>query len=117
MKKTANHNKRIRKGDKVMVVSGNDRGLVGSVLSRTNDKIVIQGVNVKKKHVKRTEQNPSGGIIELEKPIHISNVALCVDEEKPRKLRVGFDKEGKRLLVYKEGDTDVPFRYIRKNAE
>jgi len=117
MEKTVKHNKRIRKDDKVMVVTGNDRGLVGTVLSRTNDKIVIQGVNVKKKHVKRSEQNPAGGIIELEKPIHISNVALCVDEEKPRKLRVGFDKEGKRLLVYREGDTDVPFRSIRKRAE
>ncbi|MFQ5728805.1 MAG: 50S ribosomal protein L24 [Waddliaceae bacterium] len=101
MGKTKRQNKHIRKDDQVMVISGNDKGLVGKVLSRTHDKVVVNGVNMRKKHVKRTEQNPSGGILELEKPIHISNVALCVDEEKPRKLRVGFD--------------DVPFRAEKKH--
>ena len=114
MKKTKRQNKHICKDDQVMVISGNDKGLVGTVLFRTLDKVVIRGVNVRKKHVKRTEQNPAGGILELEKPIHISNVALCVDEEKPRKLRVGYDERGKRLLVYREGDTDVPFRPEKK---
>ena len=111
------HNKRIRKGDKVMVITGNDQGLVGEVLSRSVDRITVRGVNVKKKHVKRSEQNPTGGIIEIERPLHISNVTLCVDEEKPRKIKVGFDPNGRRLLVYKEGDTDVPFRPIRKGKE
>jgi len=111
------HNKRIRKGDKVMVIAGNDQGLVGEVLSRSEEKITVRGVNVKKKHVKRSQENPSGGIIEIERPFHISNVTLCVDEEKPRKIKVGFDPQGKRILVYREGDTDVPFRPIRKGEE
>lgn len=111
------HNKRIRKGDQVMVTTGNDKGLVGEVLSRSENKVTIRGVNVKKKHVKRSELNPSGGIIEIERPINISNVTHCVDAEKPRKIKVGFDPNGKRILVYKEGDTDVPFRPIKKGKE
>lgn len=113
MEKETLQNKRIRKGDRVMVITGNDRGLVGEVLSRTEDRVVVRGINVSKKHVKKSQQNPSGGIIEIEKPIHISNVTHCVDEEKPRKLKVGFDPKGKRLLVYREGDADVPFRPIK----
>lgn len=110
-------NKRIRKGDKVMVIAGNERGLVGEVLSRTEDRVTVKGVNVRKKHVKRNQQNPSGGIIEIERPFHISNVTHCVDEEKPRKLKVGYDSKGKRLLVYKEGDADVPFRHIKEQKK
>jgi large subunit ribosomal protein L24 len=116
MKEKILHNKRIRKGDKVMVITGNDTGLVGEVLSRSDDRVTVRGVNVRKKHVKRSQQNPSGGIIEIERPIHISNVTLCVDEEKPRKLKVGYDAAGQRLLVYREGDTDVPFRPIRNRC-
>lgn len=117
MKEKTIQNKRIRKGDKVMVIAGNDTGLVGEVLSRTTDRVTVRGVNVRKKHVKRSQQNPSGGIIEIERPIHISNVTLCIDEQKPRKVKVGYDAQGKRLLVYREGDTDVPFRPIRKGKE
>lgn len=97
-----------------MVITGNDRGLVGNVLSRTEDRVTIQGVNVRKKHVKRSEQQPAGGIIQIERPIHISNVAICVDEERRRKLRVGYDEEGKRVYVYRDGDAEVPFRSIKK---
>lgn len=114
MNKVSKQNKHIRKGDRVYVLSGNDKGLVGEVLSRTDATVTIKGVNVCKKHVKRSQENPAGGILEIERPINISNVALCVDEEKPRKVKVGYDHEGHRLLVYKEGDTDVPFRPIKK---
>jgi large subunit ribosomal protein L24 len=114
MKAEKMQNKRIRKGDKVMIICGNDRGLVGEVLSRTTDRITVRGVNVRKKHVKRSQANPNGGIVEMERAIHISNVTHCVDEEKPRKVKVAFDKKGRRLLVYKEGDTDVPFRPIKE---
>lgn len=114
MDKSNRQNKSIRKGDKVMIIAGNDKGLVGTVLSRTEDRITVQGINMRKKHVKKMQQAPSGGIIEIERPIHISNVALCVDEQKPRKIKVGFDPEGKRLLVYHEGDTEVTYRSIKK---
>ena len=109
------HNKKIKKGDRVYVIAGNNKGLVGTVLSRTEERITIQGVNVKKKHAKKGPNN-QGGIIQIERPIHISNVTLCMDEEKPRKVRVGYDKEGKRLLIYKEGDADVTYRPVRKHT-
>lgn len=114
MNKTSRENKTIRKGDKVIVIAGNDKGLVGTVLSRTDDRVTINGVNVRKKHIKKSQQAPQGRIIEIERPIHISNVAHCVDEQKPRKVRVGYDAEGKRLLIYREGDTEVPYRSVKK---
>ncbi len=117
MQKVKKQNKRIRTGDKVMVVAGNDKGLVGTVQSRSKDRVVVRGVNVRKKHVKRSQLNPQGGIVEFEMPIHISNVTLCVDEEKPRKLKVGLDPEGQRLLVYREGDTEETYRSLKKHAE
>lgn len=107
-------NKKIRKGDKVMVLSGNDKGMVGTVQSRTLDRVVVRGVNVRKKHVKKNQLNPQGGIVEFERPIHLSKVALCVDEQKPRKVKVGFDREGGKLLVYKQGDTEATYRSMKK---
>ncbi len=76
--------KTIRKGDRVLVIAGNDRGKAGEVLSRAQERVLVQGVNIRKKHMKRTQQTQGGRVIEMEMPIHISNVTLC-------------DKEGKRL--------------------
>lgn len=115
MNKATRQNKAVKKGDKVYIINGNDKGLVGTVMSRTEDRIIVQGINVKKKHVKKG-QNNQGGIIQLERPIHISKVALCVDEKKPRKVRVDYDPDGKRILVYKEGDTDVIYRPVKKHS-
>ncbi len=74
----------IRKGDRVLVIAGNDRGKSGEVLSRSEDRVIVQGIQMRKKHLKRTQQTQGGRIVEMETPIHISNVSLC-------------DKEGKRL--------------------
>lgn len=67
-------NKDIKKGDKVFVVSGNDRGQNGVVLSRNETSAKVQGINVMKKSVKRSEANPKGGILTLERPIHLSKL-------------------------------------------
>lgn len=104
--KKVKHQKFIRKGDKVIVESGNDKGLVGEVLSRTEERILIQGINVRKKHMKPSQKYQQGGIIELEQPIHISNVRLCVEEDKPAKLSVTVSSDGERVLNYRlNGDT------------
>jgi len=116
-KKDPKHHKRIKKGDRVIITCGNDKGLVGEVLFRTKGKVTVKGANVRKKHVKKTQENPSGGVIELERPIHLSNVALCLDEEKVKKIKVGFNSEGKRLLLYREGGTDVPIRQIKSGEK
>lgn len=76
--------KSIRRGDRVLVIAGNDRGKSGEVIGRSEDRVLIQGVNIRKKHMKRTQQTQGGRIIEMESPIHVSNVCLC-------------DKDGNRL--------------------
>ena len=68
--------KGIRRGARVLVIAGNDRGKTGEVLSKDDDRVLVQGVNVRKKHMKRTQQTQGGRVIEMEVPIHISNVLL-----------------------------------------
>lgn len=105
--------KKIRKGDTVIAIAGNYRGQTGTVLSCAEDRVLVQGLNVRKKHVKATQANPRGGIIELEKPIHVSNLKVCVDE-KPVKLKVKETKAGERNLVYSVGDKQVVYRSLKK---
>ena len=109
--------KRIRKGDKVIAIAGNDRGQIGTVLNVLGPKVVVQGLNVRKKHVKKSQANPQGGIIELEKPIHVSNVKLVGNDDKPVKLRVNVrhDDQKTRQLVYQSGGEEVVHRTIKKS--
>jgi len=67
---------KIKKGDKVKVITGDDKGKVGVVLQvlPKKEKVIVEGVNVVKKAIKPTEDNPKGGFIKKEMPIHISNV-------------------------------------------
>ena len=82
--------KRIRKGDTVMVISGRDKGKSGDVLRVLQDeeRLIVQGVNVVKRHM-RPSQTQTGGIVEKEASIHVSNVSL-VDPESGDPTRVGF---------------------------
>ncbi len=81
---------KIRKNDNVMVISGNDRGKTGKVLKVFPKKlrVIVEGINVRKKHTKPSQNNPQGGIIEKESPIHISNVML-LDPKSNEPTRVG----------------------------
>lgn len=108
--------KKIRKGDKVVAIAGNYRGLSGTVLSCKGEKVVVQGLNVRKRHMKG-RGDKKGQIIELEKPIHISNLRACNDEEQPVKLRVRVTKKGERELVYKRDSEDVLYRSIKKSSK
>lgn len=109
-------NKRIRRGDKVVVIAGNDKGKTGEVLSRDEDRVLVQGVNVRKKHLKRTQQEQKGGrIIEMEVSIHLSNVRLCDKEGKPLKVKVRQGKDAKEL-VYKAGGKEAVYRSVKKPA-
>ena len=82
---------RIRKGDTVVVITGSDKGKRGEVLSvRPKDnRAVVQGVNIAKKHTKAQGMGQQGGIIEQEATIHLSNLAL-VDPQTNKPTRVGF---------------------------
>jgi len=82
---------RIRKNDMVEVIAGNDAGTRGRVLRVIPGKhrIVVQGVNLRWKHLRKSQQNPQGGRVRRETPLHISNVMLY-DEEAGHRTRVGF---------------------------
>lgn len=105
----------IRKGDRVVVIAGNDKGKVGEVLARSEERVLVQGVNIRKKHLKRTQQTQGGRIVEMEVPIHISNVCLCDKEGKPLKVSVRSENK-KRELVYKTGDKEAVYRSVKKPA-
>jgi large subunit ribosomal protein L24 len=78
--------KHIKKGDEVVVIAGNARGTHAKVLSvaLTESRVLVEGVNKHKHFEKKTEQNPKGGIVERESPIHISNVMLAGDYDKSK---------------------------------
>ena len=90
---------RIRKGDMVEVLSGNDRGKRGRVLRVIPDKnrIVVQGVNLRWKHLRKSQQSPQGGRVRREMPIHISN-AMFFDEEEAVRTRLGSGEVGGRKV-------------------
>ncbi len=78
---------KIKKGDKVQVITGQDKGTVGEVKAafpKTN-KIIVEGVNVRKKHQKPNQINPDGGIVDKEMPIDASNVKLDEGKKKAKK--------------------------------
>jgi large subunit ribosomal protein L24 len=82
---------RIRKGDRVVVITGSDRGKQGEVLSvlPKDNRAVVQGINVAKHHTKPKGMGQQGGIIEKEATIHLSNIAL-IDPKTDKPTRVGF---------------------------
>jgi large subunit ribosomal protein L24 len=88
------HNVRIRRGDMVRVIAGDDRGRDGRVLRILEDerKVVVEGVNLVHRHVRRSQKNPRGGRIRREAAIHISNV-MVLDSERKVPTRVGRRQE------------------------
>jgi len=108
---------RLRKGDMVIVISGsekNKKGKVARVLAEQN-RVLVEGVNLIKRHTKPTPKNPGGGIIEREAPLHASNVML-LDPKTGKGTRVRFetdDKGNKKRIAVKSGEEIV----IAKAAE
>jgi large subunit ribosomal protein L24 len=100
---------KIRKGDTVMVIAGDDKGKTGRVLSvdEVKRRVIVEKVNFVKRHTKARSQTQQGGILEKEAPIHLSNVMLY-DPKAGKGVRVGvrFTKDGKRERVSRAtGDT------------
>lgn len=114
MKKLTTSSKKIRKGDTVIALTGNNKGYVGTVQSLKGDKVIVQGLNVRKRHVKKTQQNPQGGIIEIEEPIHISNLAICPDGKTAQKLKVKTNDQNERQLVYQSSGQEIIYRSVKK---
>lgn len=100
---------KIKKDDEVIVLTGKDKGTKGKVTSviPTENRVVVEGVNVVTKHQKPTQLS-AGGIQKKELPIHVSNVAL-VDPKEGKATRVGYkvNKDGKKLRVAKKSGETV----------
>lgn len=100
---------RIKKGDKVKVITGAYKGTIGEVTKAfpKEDKVIVEGVNMVKKHLRPTQQNPDGGIVEKEAKIHVSNVMLY-DEKAKQASRVKYEmKDGMKVRVYKKSGAEV----------
>ncbi len=95
---------KIKKGDYVVVISGKDKGRKGEVLkvSPKEERVVVKGVRMVKRHMRPSQADPDGGIKEFEAPIHVSNVAH-LDPKDNKPTRVGFKtlKDGKKVRVAK----------------
>ena len=92
---------KIRKGDKVVVLSGKDKGKTGEVVRSIpkDNKVVVSGVNVHARHRKASQTNPQGGIERKEAPLHVSNVAIA-DPKTGKATRVRFEeRDGKKVRV------------------
>jgi large subunit ribosomal protein L24 len=98
----------VKKGDKVQVISGKDKGKQGVILEAFPklNRVLVEGVNVVKKHAKPSQANPQGGILSQEAPIHVSNV-MPLDPKTGAPTRVGYKLvDGKKVRVAKKsGET------------
>ncbi|MCE5038687.1 50S ribosomal protein L24 [Staphylococcus auricularis] len=99
----------IKKGDNVKVIAGKDKGKEGKVLETQPklDRVIVEGVNVMKKHQKPTQFNPEGGILETEAAIHVSNVQL-LDPKTNEPTRVGHKiVDGKKVRIAKKSGEEI----------
>ena len=99
---------KIKKGDKVIVITGKDRGKTGSVTRAfpKMDRVLVEGVNIKKKHQK-PRGNRKGEVVEQVTPIHVSNVML-IDSKTGKGTRVGIlRKDGGRIRVARKSGTEI----------
>ncbi|AEJ23406.1 50S ribosomal protein L24 [Weissella koreensis KACC 15510] len=97
----------VKTGDKVKVIAGKDKGKEGVVVKiiAASDRVLVEGVNIMKKHQKPSNQYPQGGIIEQEAPIHVSNVQL-LDPSTNEPARFGIKiEDGKKVRVSKKSGT------------
>ncbi|MCO5725241.1 50S ribosomal protein L24 [Robiginitalea marina] len=97
---------RIKSGDTVRVTAGDHKGSEGKVVRilRDKNKAIVEGVNVVSKHEKPSAQNPQGGIVKKEAPIHVSNLSL-IDPKSGEVTRVGYEvRDGKKVRVSKKSN-------------
>ena len=96
-------------GDKVVVIAGKDKGKEGTITKtlRSENKVIIEGVNIVKKHIK-PRGNEAGSIVEVEAPIHASNV-MILDPKTNKRTRIGheIDKNGKKIRVAKKSNSAI----------
>ena len=99
---------KLKTGDKVVVVAGSNKGKEGKITKILDSKVIVEGVNIVKKHLKPRNNNGTGEIVEVEAPIQASNVML-VDHKtkKPTKVRVEKDSKGKKIRISKKSNEKI----------
>lgn len=105
--KISTHKLKIQKGDQVLVITGKERGKTGMVerVLPQKARVVVTGLNIAKRNLKKSAQNPQGGVIEVAMPIHISNVMLLDNKNKP--TRIGFKKDGQKTIRVAKTTTET----------
>lgn len=98
---------KIKKGDNVVVLTGKDKGRTGQVLQvlPTENRVVVQGVNMVQRHTRPTQADPQGGIKHKEASLHLSNVAIV--DANGKATRVGFKVEGDKKVRFAKSTGDV----------
>ena len=99
---------KLKTGDKVVVIAGSNKGKEGKITKVLDNKVVVEGVNLRKRHLKPKNNNGTGEIVETEAPIHVSNVQV-VDPKSKKASRVGFDvdKNGKKIRIAKKSHEKI----------
>ena len=99
---------KIKKGDKVVVLAGKDKGRQGAVLRvlPKDERVVVEGLNMVQRHTRPTQADPQGGIKHKEAPLHVSNVAL-VDPKSGGPTKVGFRIEGGKKVRFAKKSGEV----------
>ncbi|MFM7359887.1 MAG: 50S ribosomal protein L24 [Actinomycetota bacterium] len=103
---------RIKKGDKVLVIAGKDKGLTGTVLNVNTKtaRVTVEGVNRVKRHSKEEQSQRGakvGGILTVEAPIAYSNVMLLADDDKATRIAVRKDEDGKNVRIARRTGEDI----------
>jgi large subunit ribosomal protein L24 len=101
----------IVKGDRVRVIRGNYRDMEGSVLEvlRDDDRVRVEGVNMRKRHTRPNQANPDGGIITFEAPIHVSNVMLIDPASaSASRIRIRVEEDGTKERIAKKSGNPIP---------
>ena len=99
---------KLKTGDKVVVVSGSNKGKEGKITKILDNKVIVEGVNIVKKHLKPKNNNGTGEIIEMEAPIHVSNVMLSDPKtKKPTKVKIEKDSKGKKIRISKKSNENI----------
>jgi large subunit ribosomal protein L24 len=99
---------KIRKGDKVIVLTGRDKGRTGEVFEVRPDENValVRGINMVKRHQKQT-QNQEGGIVSKEAPVHLSNIAYLGKDGKPTRVGFKIQADGKKVRIAKSSGAEI----------
>ncbi len=110
---------RIKKGDLVKVLTGDNRGQTAKVVQIRNNKVTLEGIGKRTRHIAKSYYNPVGGKKEIQQAIDTSNVALVVDQKSGKTSRVGYeiDKDGNKVRVARQNGNKAIDKTAKKGAK